>query len=70
MIAVCDPIMEERMPRQAMRKRLNASGLLALSRQCFERIEDGGTGPRLSSGRLSDVGFGDVRSEVPVVAAV
>ena len=40
MIAVCDPIMEERMPRQAMRKRLNASGLLALSRQCFERIED------------------------------
>ena len=41
MIAVCDPIMEERMPRQAMRKRLNASGLLALSRQCFERIEDG-----------------------------
>ena len=29
------------MPRQAMRKRLNASGLLALSRQCFERIEDG-----------------------------
>ncbi len=28
------------MPRQAMRKRLNASGLLALSRQCFERIED------------------------------
>ena len=41
MIAVCDPIMEERMPRQAMRKRLNASGLLALSRRCFERIEDG-----------------------------
>ena len=29
------------MPRQAMRKRLNASGLLALSRQCFERIGDG-----------------------------
>ena len=29
------------MPRQAMRKRLNASGLLALSRQCFERMEDG-----------------------------
>ena len=29
------------MPRQAMRKRLNASGLLALSRRCFERIEDG-----------------------------
>ena len=28
------------MPRQAMRKRLNASGLLALSRRCFERIED------------------------------
>ena len=41
MIAVCDPTMEERMPRQAMRKRLNASGLLALSRQCFERMEDG-----------------------------
>ncbi len=29
------------MPRLAMRKRLNASGLLALSRRCFERIEDG-----------------------------
>ena len=41
MIAVYDPIMEERMPRQAMRKRLNASGLLTLSRRCFERIEDG-----------------------------
>ena len=70
MIAVCDPIMEERMPRQAMRKRLNASGLLALSRQCFEQIEDGTPVQRLSSGRLFDVGFGDVRSEVPVVAAV
>ena len=41
MIAVCDPIMEERMPRQAMRKRWNAAGLLALSRRCLERIEDG-----------------------------
>ena len=29
------------MPRQAMRKRLNAAGLLALSRRCFERMEDG-----------------------------
>ena len=28
------------MPRQAMRKRLNAAGLLALSRRCLERIED------------------------------
>ena len=31
-------------PRQAMRKRLNAAGLLALSRRCFERIEDGTPG--------------------------
>ncbi len=29
------------MPRQAMRKRLNAAGLLTLSRRCFGRIEDG-----------------------------
>ena len=29
------------MPRQAMRKRLNAARLLTLSRRCFERIEDG-----------------------------
>ena len=29
------------MPRQAMRKRWNAAGLLTLSRRCFERIEDG-----------------------------
>ncbi len=41
MIAICDPIMEERTPRQTMRKRLNASGLLALSRWCFEGMEDG-----------------------------
>ena len=34
------------MPRQAMRKRLNASGLLALSRQCFERIDEDGTSVR------------------------
>ena len=44
MIAVYDPIMEERMPRQAMRKRLNAAGLLTLSRRCFERIEGGTPG--------------------------
>ena len=32
------------MPRQAMRKRWNAAGLLILSRRCFERMEDGPPG--------------------------